>query len=111
MAPGFQVLVARNTKVVFTKSYGYHTDKKKNLVKNTDIYDVASLTKILGALPLIMKAQEDNKISLDNSLMQVLPSFKDSNKDTVTLKEILSHFGRLKPWIPFLQKNTRQYYR
>jgi beta-N-acetylhexosaminidase len=119
MAPGFQVLVAKNSKVVFTKSYGYHTDKKKELVKNKDIYDVASLTKILATLPLIMKAQEDKKISLESSLMEILPSFKGSNKDTLTVKEILSHFGRLKPWIPFYKKtqdsitgeNLNQFYR
>ena len=119
MAPGFQVLVARNTQVIFAKSYGYHTDKEIKKVKNTDIYDVASLTKILAALPLIMKAEEDNKISLDSSLMEMLPSFKDSNKDTLTVKEILSHFGRLKSWIPFYKKtqdsitgkNLKQFYR
>jgi beta-glucosidase-like glycosyl hydrolase/CubicO group peptidase (beta-lactamase class C family) len=119
MAPGFQILVARNAKVVFAKSYGYHTDKEIELVKNTDIYDVASLTKILATLPLIMKAEEDQEISLESSLMELLPSFKDSNKDTVTVKEILSHFGRLKSWIPFYKKtqdsstgkNLNQFYR
>ncbi|WP_438988842.1 glycoside hydrolase family 3 N-terminal domain-containing protein [Polaribacter sp.] len=101
MAPGFQVFVARNGKVVLEKSYGYHTHDKKIKVKNTDVYDLASLTKILASLPLIMKAEEEKKISLSASLRDILPSFSNSNKDTVTVKEILSHFGRLKAWIPF----------
>jgi beta-N-acetylhexosaminidase len=101
MAPGLQVFVARNGKVVLDKSYGYHTHDKKLKVRSTDIYDLASLTKILASLPLIMKAEEEHKIPLTASLSDVLPSFSDSNKDTVTVKEVLSHFGRLKAWIPF----------
>ncbi|MEE9409232.1 MAG: glycoside hydrolase family 3 N-terminal domain-containing protein [Polaribacter sp.] len=101
MAPGFQVLVARKGKIIFNKSYGYHTDDKKFIVKNSDVYDLASLTKILASLPLIMKAEEDHKISLSANIRDILPSFKNSNKGKVTVKEILSHFGRLKAWIPF----------
>ena len=118
MAPGFQVFVARNGKVVLEKSYGHHTYDKKIKVKNSDIYDLASLTKILASLPLIMKAEEEGKIRLTANLRDVLPSFSNSNKDTVTVKEILSHFGRLKSWIPFYKdtqdsitgKNLGQFY-
>ena len=101
MAPGFQVLVARNGKIVLDKSYGYHTDKKTLKVKNSDVYDLASLTKILASLPLIMKAEEEKKISLNEKVQELLPSFKGSNKAAVSVREILSHYGRLKAWIPF----------
>jgi beta-N-acetylhexosaminidase len=104
MAPGFQVLVARKGKVVFHKSYGYHTEIKKIPVKNSDIYDLASLTKMLASLPLIMKAEEDHKIPLTASLQDILPSFAETNKGGVSVKEILSHFGKLKAWIPFYLK-------
>jgi len=104
MAPGVQVLVARYGKVVYQKSFGYHTGKKKQKVKNSDIYDVASMTKILASLPLIMKAEEDKIMPLGASLRDLLPSFKNSNKENVTVKEILSHYGRLKAWIPFYKK-------
>ncbi|QTE22319.1 glycoside hydrolase family 3 N-terminal domain-containing protein [Polaribacter cellanae] len=101
MAPGFQVFVARKGKVVLQKSYGYHTYDKTFKVKNSDLYDLASLTKILASLPLIMKAEEEHKIPLTASLRDILPSFTNSNKSTVTVKEILSHVARLKAWIPF----------
>ena len=119
MAPGFQVLVARKGKVVYQKSFGYHTDKNKSKVKNSDVYDLASLTKILASLPLIMKAEEENKIPLSAALVDILPSFNNSNKDTLTVKEILSHYARLKAWIPFYKdtqdkstgKNSYEFYR
>ncbi len=101
MAPGGQVLVAKNGKVIYSKSFGYHTDSKEVKVKNSDVYDLASLTKILASLPMIMKAEEERKISLFSNLGDVLPRYKDSNKDTLLLKEILSHYGRLRAWIPF----------
>ncbi len=119
MAPGGQVIVARNGKVIYNKNFGYHTHLKRKKVKHSDIYDLASLTKILASLPMIMKAEEDKKISLFSSLGDVLPRFKESNKDTLMLKEILSHYGRLRSWIPFYvntqDENTKQnlhkYYR
>ncbi|MDX6747841.1 glycoside hydrolase family 3 N-terminal domain-containing protein [Polaribacter sp. PL03] len=119
MAPGLQIFVARNGKVVLEKSYGYHTHDKKLKVKNSDIYDLASLTKILASLPLMMKAEEENKIPLSASLRDILPSFSNSNKAKVTVKEVLSHFGQLKAWIPFYiatqdsvtHKNLTTFYR
>ena len=119
MSPGGQILVAKNGKVIYNKSFGYHTLSKKRKVKKSDIYDVASLTKILASLPMIMKAEEERKISLFSSLGDVLPRYRKSNKDTLLLKEVLSHYGRLRSWIPFYLntqdedsgKNLVKYYR
>ncbi len=104
MAPGFQVLVARSGKVVYQKSFGYHTLEKKRFVQNSDIYDLASLTKILASLPLIMKAEEEKKISLTSTLKDILPSFDHTNKAALSVKSILSHYGKLPAWIPFYLK-------
>lgn len=109
MSPGLQLLVARNGKVVYNKSFGYHTYSKREKVKESDLYDLASITKILASLPMVMKANEEKQFSLYSSLKEVLPDFKNTNKDTLQIKEILSHNGRLIPWIPFyrLTKNER----
>jgi len=118
MAPGLQILVARHGKVIYEKSFGFHTDQKKDSVKESDLYDVASLTKILSSVPLLIKAEEERKIMMNASLKDILPKFKKSNKDTVTVQEILSHNGRLQAWIPFYtltqdsitKKNLSQFY-
>ncbi len=101
MAPGLQILVARAGKVIYQKSFGYHTNDSLLKVKNSDIYDVASLTKILATLPMVMKAEGEGKFRIATKLKHLLPEFNHTNKDTLTLKEILSHNGRLKAWIPF----------
>jgi len=101
MAPGLQVLVARYGKVVYRKSFGYYTYDKRKKVTNESIYDLASVTKILGGLPMIMKAEEEGKFNLDSPLGDLMPVLKGSNKDTITVKEALSHYGKLKPYIPY----------
>jgi len=104
MTPGAQVLLARHGKVVYQKSFGFHTYEKKRAVKNEDVYDLASLTKILGGLPLLMKAEEIGMFSLESTLEELLPEYINSNKDSLTIKEILSHTARLKAWVPFYLK-------
>lgn len=119
MAPGMQVLIAKNGNIVYHKTYGHHTDKKKVKVDKKDIYDIASVTKILAALPLIMQLEDEGKISLKSKLGDLLPKLKNSNKDTLTLLNVLSHNARLKAWIPFYiqtldsvtKEPLRKYYR
>ena len=101
MAPGMQLLVARKGEVIYRKSFGYHTAWKTYKVKNTDLYDLASLTKILGGLPAIMKANEDGKFDLESRIGDLMPVLKESDKDSITVKEALSHYGRFKAWIPY----------
>jgi beta-glucosidase-like glycosyl hydrolase/CubicO group peptidase (beta-lactamase class C family) len=119
MAPGLQVLVARKGKVVYRKSFGYHTGKKTTKVQNNHLYDLASITKILGALPLIMKAEEEGKYTLETPIADIFPILKNTDKKGITVKEALSHFARIKAWIPYYlktldsvtQKPSREYYR
>ncbi|WP_179010035.1 glycoside hydrolase family 3 N-terminal domain-containing protein [Winogradskyella forsetii] len=119
MTPGIQLLVARKGKVIYNKNFGYHTYAKKNAVDFDDIYDVASLTKILATLPVLMELEEKGSLSLDDKLSKLIPDYKNTNKKNVTLKKMLSHYAQLKPWIPFYyatldtmtQKPDPKYYR
>ena len=101
MTPGMQILVARKGKVIFQKSYGHHTYDGDAKVLNTDLFDVASLTKILSTLPNAMLQYDAQKINMETRLDSMLPIFKDSNKKDIRFKELLSHYARLQPWIPF----------
>lgn len=119
MTPGGQILIARHGKVFYHKTFGYQTDSKRRRVKKSDIYDLASLTKILATLPVVMKLEENKKLSLFSDLENLLPNYSESNKDGLNLKQILSHYARLKSWIPFYTstldsisgKILKEYYR
>ena len=119
ITPGMQILVARKGQVIYNKSFGHHTFEKTTPVKNSDIYDVASLTKILSTLPNVMQKVEKGDFSLDTPLGSLLPDiFAQSNKRPITIKEMLSHHAGLSGWIPFykstldsLNKPSNKYYR
>jgi beta-glucosidase-like glycosyl hydrolase len=118
MTPGIQVLVARKGKVIYQKSFGYQTYDNKTRVKNTDLYDVASLTKIMATLPNVMQLYDHKKVTLETKLDEMLHEFKGSNKQHMTFKELLSHYGSMQAWIPFYKATVdstkvpmEQYYR
>ena len=119
MMPGAQILIARKGKVVYHKAFGYHTYNKKRKVKLEDVYDVASMTKILASLPLLMELRSQGSISLDDKLGDLIPELKGSNKSHITLKKALSHYAKFKAWIPFYistmdsitNKPSKEYYR
>ena len=99
--PGCQVLVAKSGKVIYNKSFGFHTYDSIQLVKNNHVYDVASLTKILGTTLAVMKLYEEKKIRLDDKIGLYLPFLKGSNKEKIKIYEILTHHAGLVPFIPF----------
>ncbi len=101
MTPGIQLLVARKGKVIYNKNFGYHTYEKENEVDFDDIYDVASLTKILATLPILMELEDQGSVNLNSKLGELMPTYKNSNKKNITLIKMLSHYAQLKPWIPF----------
>lgn len=104
MMPGAQILVARKGKVVYQKNFGYHTQDKKTAVQDNNLYDVASLTKILSTLPMVMELYDNKVLTMDTNLSELLPEYKGSNKEGIRLQDMLMHYAKLKSWIPFYQK-------
>jgi len=103
--PGCQVLIAKDRKIIFHKAYGYHTYDSIIPVETDNIYDFASITKMTGPLPALMKLHDEGKFELDAELKKYWPEFKRSNKAHIDFRHILAHHGRLKAWIPYW-KNT-----
>lgn len=101
ITPGAQVLVARKGKVIYQKSFGYHTYNKDIKVKNSDVYDVASLSKIIGTLPNVMLDYDHKKINLATTLGEMVKKAKGTDKDSITFKDLMLHYARLQAWEPF----------
>lgn len=102
--PGCQILIAKERKIIFHKTYGFHTYFQRNPVRKTDIYDFASVTKITGPLPALMKLHSEGKIDLDEKFSKYWTGFQNTNKAGITFREVLAHYARLIPWIPFWKK-------
>ncbi|WKX78575.1 serine hydrolase [Zobellia laminariae] len=90
---------------MFHKAYGYHTYDSIQPVALDDIYDLASVTKVTAALPVIMKLVDEGKLSLDVPFSTYWKPWKrKKDKRDITLREILAHQAGLEPYIVFLNE-------
>lgn len=105
--PGCQIFVSRKGKVILDKSYGSFTYDKKRMVQNDDIYDLASLTKILASTISIMKLYDQGKVDLDAGLGTYLKWIPESSPyHKVLIRDAMMHQAGFKSWIPFYQDFT-----
>ncbi|MGE4587167.1 MAG: glycoside hydrolase family 3 N-terminal domain-containing protein [Mangrovibacterium sp.] len=99
--PGCQVLIAREGKVILLKTYGYHTYEQQTPVTEKDLYDLASLTKILGVAPALMKLHGEGIFRLDVPFATYWPDFRGTDKAGITPRQMLAHQSRLPAGIVF----------
>ncbi len=107
--PGCQVLVAKDGKVIFHECYGHYTYSKKKHVIKESIYDWASVTKITGPLPALIKLHGEKKFKLDVPFSFFYwPDFQNSNKKDLTAREMLAHQAGLQAWIPYWHNTLKK---
>ncbi len=99
--PGCQVLVAKDNRVVFYKSYGKHTYEGGDSTTTEDIFDMASITKIAATTLSVMKLYDEGKLDLANPMGYYLNALKSTNKAPLRIQDIMIHQAGLQPWIPF----------
>jgi beta-N-acetylhexosaminidase len=101
LMPGCQILAAKHGQVFFQKSYGYHDYYEREPVRNTDLYDIASVTKVVASVPAIMYLEEKEMIDLNDHLSRYLPELENTNKNKIRIDDVLLHQAGLQPYIPF----------
>lgn len=116
--PGCQVLIAKNGKVFYNKAFGSQTYSSTSAkVKTTDLYDIASITKVAASTISIMRLVDEHFIDIDKTLGDYIPFLKTTNKGRIKLRDILAHQAGFPAWIPFhnqtiLNENMRaRFYR
>jgi CubicO group peptidase (beta-lactamase class C family) len=101
--PGAQIVVGSKDSVFILKNYGYHDTSKKQLVKTDNVYDLASMSKVLGATLVAMRLVGEDKINLKDKLGEVVTEYKNTAITDLTLFELLTHTSGLKSGITFYQ--------
>ncbi len=99
--PGAQLLIAKDGMVVYRKSFGYYDYTQRQPVTNTSVYDLASVSKVAGTLPAVMWAYDEKKFTLNNKIGEYVPGLKGSNKQDLTIRELLYHQSGVIPTITF----------
>lgn len=99
-APGANVLVMKDGKVVFQKSYGHLDYKKTKPVTPETVYDLASITKVLATTQAAMFLHSRGELDMNKTLGDYLPELRGTNKARLVLKDVLTHEAGLKAFIP-----------
>jgi beta-N-acetylhexosaminidase len=104
--PGAQVYVAKDGNVIYHKAFGNPTYESSVKVKQTDLYDIASVTKITSTLLALMDLEGKGELSLDDNLGKHLKMTKGTVYEDLVLRDILAHQAGLAAWIPFYNKTV-----
>lgn len=109
--PGAVVMIVKDGKVIFEKTYGSHTYDGKVPVKTTDIYDLASITKSAAATIAVMRLYEQGRVKLDSRITSYIPETRRTDKKNITVKELMLHQAGLPSSISFGRKLSSKDYR
>jgi CubicO group peptidase (beta-lactamase class C family) len=95
--PGAAVVVGRNGAAVMEKGFGKLSwvSTSASVDPQQTIYDVASLTKVVGTAAAVMILFDEKKIDLDERIVTYLPTFSGGEKDKVTIRQLLTHTSGL----------------
>ena len=105
-APGGVVLVAKDNKIVYHEAFGKHDYKKGVKTQTTDIFDLASVTKIAASTIAVMKLVDEGKLDLTAPIKNYIPELDTTNKGNLTLLDMMSHHAQLGAWIPFFEETV-----
>lgn len=93
--PGGVVGVMKNGVMAWHQGYGYHDYNKTRAVDPNDVYDLASVTKVMATTTSIMKLVDEGEISLDDPVAKYIEEFNNGNKRQITIRHLLLHTSGL----------------
>src|SRR5581483_6006697 len=96
--PGAVVLIGHNGRIVYRKAYGYRAlEPRRERMTLDTIFDIASLTKVVGTTTSVMQLVQDGKVRPNDAVMRYLPAFAQNGKQDITVRQLLTHFSGLEP--------------
>ncbi len=103
--PGAVLVVGHRGKIVYEKAFGRFTyDKKSNKVKTNSLFDIASLSKVIGTTSEAMILVDQGKLNLDEKVSFYIPEFGNNGKENITIRNLLMHNSGLPEFVPFYKK-------
>ncbi len=104
--PGANVLVVKDGKVVFERSYGKLEYKASPAVNSETVYDLASITKVLATTQAVMFLESRGELDMKKSLEDYLPELKGTNKGKLVLSDVMAHEAGLVAFIPYYARTV-----
>ena len=88
--PGATVLVRRGSEILLHEGYGMADLELDVAIEPHMIFRIGSITKQFTAVAVLMLV-EDGKLSLDQTIRQVLPDYPETHGDKITVEQLLTH--------------------
>ncbi|MGH7568007.1 MAG: serine hydrolase domain-containing protein, partial [Gemmatimonadales bacterium] len=104
--PGAVLAIGRDVDVALLAGIGHYGIDDPRAVEAATIYDLASLTKVVGLTTGVMLLVQDGKLELDAPVQRYIPAFRGRWKDRVTLRHLLTHSSGLPAWRPLYTETT-----
>jgi CubicO group peptidase (beta-lactamase class C family) len=121
LTPGAVLLVSKDGRIVRDTAFGYaqlYDYEGRGLtspppVTTGTMFDLASVTKVMGTTMGVMRLVDQGRVDLDAPVHRYLPDFRDVHKDSITVRHLLSHSAGLVQWQPlyYHASNERAAYR
>ncbi len=107
--PGGVLMIGQGDRIVFFKAVGFHTYEKKVKTREDDIFDMASVSKVIGTTSAVMKLLETGRLNLEDAAVEYLPELQGPTpvqtalKKTVTVRHLLTHTAGFEPFRLFYE--------
>ena len=100
--PAAVIEVGRAARPEWRQAVGTLTyDPASPPAREDTIFDLASLTKVLSTTPLVMRLVERGGLGLDDPVARYLRTWRGSDREAVTIRDLLSHSSGLPAYQPF----------
>lgn len=104
--PGAVVAVGRHGRLALLAAAGHFGTEDPRPVDPQTIYDLASLTKVIGLTTACMILVDEGKLDLDAPVRTYVPQFRGPQKDQVTIRQLLTHSAGMHWWRPLYREAT-----
>ena len=104
--PGAIAMVGDRHEVIATVAVGHQDWAPSPKVDEYTIWDLASLTKVIGTTTALMQLWADHRVDLDAPVQHYLPEFVGPHKELVTVRHLLTHSSGLPGWRPLYKEAT-----
>jgi uncharacterized protein YbbC (DUF1343 family) len=95
---GAVLLVGHDGHIVHQKAFGFRAVSPRREPMTTDtIFDLASLTKVVATAPSVMRLLQYGQLRLEDPVARHIPEFAANGKESVTIRQLLTHFSGLRP--------------
>jgi serine-type D-Ala-D-Ala carboxypeptidase len=119
--PGAVIQIRQGNRVIYKQAYGYaqkydfsHQElARPEIMTVNHLFDIASLTKVVGTTTSIMLLVDRGLIHVDDPVGKYIKAFDTGAKKAITIRHLLTHTAGLFEWYPLYYRasNKQQSYR